>query len=128
MKLCSWDLGHMTKMAATPVYGKNHGGYHAHKCSKMFSRSSGSILRNLAWYSLTPGNLILLQVPNSQTASTGTETVQAEIPRTTFITVPCAATPERRVSYLDWQAKLENDTDVDKPEYFTVNYSCCRYL
>ena len=23
LKVCSWDLGHLAKMAATPIYGKN---------------------------------------------------------------------------------------------------------
>ena len=24
MKICYYDVGHMTKMAATPIYGKKH--------------------------------------------------------------------------------------------------------
>ena len=36
---CSWHLGHMTKMAATPIYGKNP--------SKIFSRTCGSIFTKL---------------------------------------------------------------------------------
>ena len=38
-KVCSRDLDHMTKMAATPIYGKNH--------SKIFSRTDGSISTKL---------------------------------------------------------------------------------
>ena len=36
---CSRHLGHMTKMAATPIYGKNH--------SKIFSRTGGPIFTKL---------------------------------------------------------------------------------
>ena len=36
---CSRHLGHMTKMAATPIYGKNP--------SKIFSRTGGSIFTRL---------------------------------------------------------------------------------
>ena len=39
MKVCSRDLGHMTKMAATPIYGKNP--------SKIFSRTGGPISTKL---------------------------------------------------------------------------------
>ena len=38
-KVCSRHLGHMTKMAATPIYGKNP--------SKIFSRTGGRFSRNL---------------------------------------------------------------------------------
>ena len=39
-KVCSWNAGHMTKMAATPIYGKNP--------SKIsFSRTGGSIFTKL---------------------------------------------------------------------------------
>ena len=38
-KVCSRHLGHMTKMAATPIYGKNP--------SKVFSRTGGLIFTNL---------------------------------------------------------------------------------
>ena len=38
-KVCSRDLDHMTKMAATPIYGKNH--------SKIFSRTSRPISTKL---------------------------------------------------------------------------------
>ena len=36
---CSRHLGHMTKMAATPIYGENH--------SKIFSRTGGPISTKL---------------------------------------------------------------------------------
>ena len=39
MIFCSRHLGHMTKMAATPIYGKNP--------SKIFSRTGGRFSRNL---------------------------------------------------------------------------------
>ena len=39
MKICQHDLGHMTKMAATPIYGKNP--------SKIFSRTGGLIFTKL---------------------------------------------------------------------------------
>ena len=38
-KVCSRHLGHMTKMAATPIYGKNP--------SKIFSRTGGPIITKL---------------------------------------------------------------------------------
>ena len=38
-KVCSQDLGHMTMMAATPIYGKNP--------SKIFSRTGGPISTKL---------------------------------------------------------------------------------
>ena len=38
-KICSRHLGHMTKMAATPIYGKNP--------SKIFSRTGGPIFTKL---------------------------------------------------------------------------------
>ena len=39
-EVCTRDLGHMTKMAATPIYGKNH--------SKIiFSRTGGPISMKL---------------------------------------------------------------------------------
>ena len=39
MEICSGHLGHMTKMAAMPIYGKNH--------SKIFSGASGPICKKL---------------------------------------------------------------------------------
>ena len=39
MKVCSRDLGHVTKIAAIPIYGKNP--------SKIFSRSGGPISTKL---------------------------------------------------------------------------------
>ena len=39
MKVCSGHLGHMTKMATMPIYGKNP--------SKIFSRAGGGFSRNL---------------------------------------------------------------------------------
>ena len=41
-KVCSPNLGHMTKMAATPIYGKNP--------SKIFSRTGGQIFTKLGMY------------------------------------------------------------------------------
>ena len=41
-KVCSRHLGHMTKMAATPIYGKNP--------SKIFSKTGGSIFTKLGLY------------------------------------------------------------------------------
>ena len=38
-EVCSWHLGHMTKVAAKPIYGKNS--------SKIFSRTSGLISTKL---------------------------------------------------------------------------------
>ena len=40
MKVCSGGLGHMTKMAATPVYGKNH-------LKILFSRTKGPMTLGL---------------------------------------------------------------------------------
>ena len=40
-KVCSRDLGHMTKMAATPIYGKNP--------SKIFSRTKGPLTCGLVF-------------------------------------------------------------------------------
>ena len=48
MKVCSQDLGHMTKMAAMPIYGKNP--------SKIFSRTGGPISTKLDFLSLTQGH------------------------------------------------------------------------
>ena len=39
MKVCSRDLGHVTKIAAIPMYGKNP--------SKIFSRTGGPISMKL---------------------------------------------------------------------------------
>ena len=39
MKVCSRDLGHVTKIAAIPMYGKNP--------SKIFSRTGGPISTKL---------------------------------------------------------------------------------
>ena len=39
-KVCSWHLGHMTKMAATPIYGKN-------PLKIFFSRTGGPISTKL---------------------------------------------------------------------------------
>ena len=53
MKICWNDAGHMTKMAAMPIYGKNP--------SKIFSGTGGPISRKLEgqghFLTLAPGHL-----------------------------------------------------------------------
>ena len=52
LKVCSWDLGHMTKMATMPIYGKN---------PSKISRIGGPISMKLYVASGTPAHHNLLK-------------------------------------------------------------------
>ena len=53
-KVCARDLGHMTKMAATPIYGKNHS-------KTFFSRTGRSISMKLGMYHRGPQPVIVCE-------------------------------------------------------------------
>ena len=77
-KVCSRDLGHMTKMAAMPIYGKNH--------SKIFfSRTGGPISMKLGLKH--PGLQSIVVCENDDLGMTLTYFTARSILKTLFFTL-----------------------------------------